>query len=67
MSFRNNIFEISLFLPEAAKIDFEMLNVHLTLRPENGTKTTKIGDRVFLATRIAPWPNISKIIGHTWK
>jgi hypothetical protein len=67
MSFVNEIFKISLFLPEGVKTAFENTKRASTLRQSNGQKTTRINDQVFLAMGIMPSLNTSRIIDHTWK
>jgi hypothetical protein len=67
MSFINEIFKISLFLPEGVKIDFENTTCAWDVKAVKWKKTEKIRDPVFLATGIPPSPNKSRIIGHTCK
>jgi hypothetical protein len=48
MSFINEIFEFSLFLPEGVKIDFENTQRASEVKAVKWGKTTKIRDQVFL-------------------
>jgi hypothetical protein len=64
MAFINEIFKISLFLPEEVKIDSEKTKGASDGRQYNRKKTADIRDQVFLATGIPPSPNTSRIIGH---
>jgi hypothetical protein len=67
MSFINEIFKISLFLPEGVRIDFENTKRTSDVEAVKWKKTTKIRNQVFPAVRIPPSPNTSRTIGHTWK
>jgi hypothetical protein len=59
--------KISLFLLEGVKIDFENTKRVSGVQAGKRKKTAKIRDQVFLVKGIPPSPNISRIIGHTWK
>jgi hypothetical protein len=56
-----------LFFPDGVKIDFENTKPASDVQAFKTEKTAKIYDHVFLARRIPPSPDTSKIIGHTWK
>jgi hypothetical protein len=67
MLLRNETFKISLFLLEGVKIDFENTKRVSDVKAGKRKTTTKIRDQGFLVRGIPPSPNISRIIGHTWK
>jgi hypothetical protein len=59
--------QFSLFFLEGVKIDFENTKPASDVQAFKTEKTAKICDQVFLARRIPPSPDTSRIIGHTWK
>jgi hypothetical protein len=63
----NEAFKISLFLLEGMKIDLENTKRVSDVKAGKRKKIAKICDQVFLVRGIPPSPNISRIIGHTWK
>jgi hypothetical protein len=65
MSFINETFKTSLFLPEGVKIDLENTKRMSDVKALKRKKTAKSRDQVFLATKIPPSPNTSTIIDHT--
>jgi hypothetical protein len=67
MLLRNETVKISLLLIKGVKIDFENTKRVSDVKAGKRKKTAKIRDQVFMVRGIPPSPNISSIIGHTWK